>query len=456
MKLTLINHASVLIEKDEFCFLTDPWYFGEVFNESWALEFNTPEKEIEKALNKTTHLYISHEHPDHLHFPTLKKIVNKFKKKIILYIQDLPRKEVRNALKKIGFENIVEVQHRQFIKLTDSISLYLYSVFPVDSACALIETNKNGEKKVILNCNDTELSNYDLRKIKSDLKKVDVILNQFSFATYNGNPNHEKQTEIQREHMIKSYIKEQKFFEADFSIPFASFSYFCTKDNFILNKYKTNLVFLKKQLNLHNLKSIFLLPGDSFDLNKSNNFKEKELNEFEKFKDLKMKSDYKPLTEEELSKSFYSCINHLNSCFPKFIVKFIKNFIIFCPDIETYIEINFKNKTFKKFDYKIKPDLIIYSQPLGYALAHSWGLNSLTIGGRLISLNKQKRLFLFRTLMALSNSNIKLKLNINSLTSFKYLFKNLIRISFQAFAQIESIFVYTQEYNKSVDEFLKK
>ncbi len=456
MKITLINHASVLIEKDEFCFLSDPWYFGEVFNESWALEFNTPEKEIEKALNKTTHLYISHEHPDHLHFPTLKKIVNKFKKKIILYIQDLPRKEVKNALKKIGFENIVEVQHRRLIKLTDSISLYLYSVFPVDSACALIETNKNGKKKVILNCNDTELSNYDLRKIKSDLKKVDVILNQFSFATYNGNPDYENQTKIQREHMIKSYIKEQKFFEADFSIPFASFSYFCTKDNFILNKNKTNLAFLKKQLNLNNLKSCFLLPGDSFDLNKPNNFKEKELNEFEKFKNLKIKSDYKTLTEEELSKSFYSCINHLNSCFPKFIVKFIKNFIIFCPDIETYIEINFKNKTFKKFDYKIKPDLIIYSQPLGYALAHSWGLNSLTIGGRLITLNKQKRLFLFRTLMALSNSNIKLKLNINSLKSFKYLFKNLIRISFQAFAQIESIFVYTQEYNKSVDEFLKK
>ena len=456
MKLTLINHASVLIEKDEFCFLSDPWYFGEVFNESWALEFDTPEKEVEKVLDKTTHLYISHEHPDHLHFPTLKKIVNKFKKKITLYIQDLPRKEVRDALKKIGFENIVEVKHRQFIKLTDNISLYLYSVFPVDSACALIEKNKNDKKKVILNCNDTELSNYDLKKIKSDLKNVDLILNQFSFATYNGNPDYKNQTEIQREHMIKSYIKEQKFFEADLSIPFASFSYYCTTDNYVLNKYKTDLAELKKRLNLNNLNSNFLLPGDTIDLDRPNDFKERKLSEFEKAKNLKIKSDHKSLTEEELKKSFYDCINHLNSCFPKFVVKLIKNFIIFCPDIKIYIEINFKNKTFKRFDYKVKPDLIINSQPLGYALAHSWGLNSLTIGGRLISLNKQKRLFFFRTLMALSNSNIKLKLNINSLTSFKYLIKNLTRISFQAFAQIDSIFIHAQEYNKSIDKFLKK
>ena len=115
-----------------------------------------------------------------------------------------------------------------------------------------------------------------------------------------------------------------------------------------------------------------------------------------------------------------------------------------------------KKKQLKKLLVSKKPDLIINSQPLGYALAHSWGLNSLTIGGRLISLNKQKRLFFFRTLMALSNSNIKLKLNINTLTSFKYLIKNLIRISFQAFAQIDSIFIHAQEYNKSIDKFLKK
>ena len=139
---------------------------------------------MEKVLNKTTHLYISHEHPDHLHFPTLKKIVKKFKKKITLYIQDLPRKEVKYALKKIGFENIIEVKHRQFIKLTDSITLYLYSVFPVDSACALIETNKNGEKKIILNCNDTELSNYDLRKNDQVLDQLLLILKKILKTTH--------------------------------------------------------------------------------------------------------------------------------------------------------------------------------------------------------------------------------------------------------------------------------
>ena len=409
MKLTLINHASVLIEKDDFCFLTDPWYFGTVFNDSWGLQFKTPEKLIEKALDKTTHIYISHEHPDHLHFPTLKKLAKNFKNKITLIIQDLPRKEVKYALEKIGFENIIEANHRHFIKLTDNIILYIYSVFPVDSACALIETNEIGEKKIILNCNDTELSNYDLKLIKHDLKKVNLILNQFSFATYNGNPDFINQTEAQKNHIVSSFIKEQKYFKADLSIPFASFSYFCTEDNYFLNDYKTDLKFLKSELKKNRLKSFFLLPGDSIDLKNLNNFKERELDEFEKNSNLKLKIDYKPISTDKINESFYDCVKHLSAHFPKFLIKLIGKFIIFCPDIKTYILINFKNFTFKIFNEKIDPDLIIYSQPLGYALAHSWGLNSLTIGGRLICLKKQKKLFFFRILMAMSNSNIKFK-----------------------------------------------
>ena len=139
MFVTMVNHASVFIEDGDIGLLSDPWFFGTVFNDSWALEFETPKKVIANVLEKTTHLYISHEHPDHMHFPTLKEICGKFKNKITLYIQDLPRKEVLNALKKIGYSNIVEVKHREKLELNENLSLYMYSVFPVDSALALIK-----------------------------------------------------------------------------------------------------------------------------------------------------------------------------------------------------------------------------------------------------------------------------------------------------------------------------
>ena len=176
MKITLVNHASVFLEEGRVGFLSDPWFFGEVFNDSWALEYKTNENVIRNVLQKLTHIYISHEHPDHFHFPTLKFIKENCNNQIKVIIQDLPRKEVLHAIKKIGFLEVLEVGSREQIMLDEGIFVYLYSVFPVDSACGFISRKKNKKNKIILNLNDTELCDYDLKTIKKDLKNVDVLL----------------------------------------------------------------------------------------------------------------------------------------------------------------------------------------------------------------------------------------------------------------------------------------
>ena len=136
------------------------------------------------------------------------------------------------------------------IELNEFLSLYMYSgFFPVDSAMALIKRQQGKNDEVILNLNDTDLllKNFDLRKIKNDIGKADMILNQFSFATYNGNSDIEGETRKKmREEMIYSFVEEHKYFEAEISVPFASYSYFCTQDNSISNKYKTKASTSKK------------------------------------------------------------------------------------------------------------------------------------------------------------------------------------------------------------------
>ena len=72
MKVTMVSHASVLIEAGPIVLLTDPWCMGEVFNEAWSL-LCTPAL-TPTTLQGVTHIWISHEHPDHLHFPTLQAI----------------------------------------------------------------------------------------------------------------------------------------------------------------------------------------------------------------------------------------------------------------------------------------------------------------------------------------------------------------------------------------------
>ena len=37
MKIQFVNHASVIITSSDAKILTDPWFFGGAFNDSWSL-----------------------------------------------------------------------------------------------------------------------------------------------------------------------------------------------------------------------------------------------------------------------------------------------------------------------------------------------------------------------------------------------------------------------------------
>ena len=64
-KIEFVNHASVLISCNEISILSDPWYFSSIFNQGWRLIYENQIKYIEEVLSRTTHIFISHEHPDH-------------------------------------------------------------------------------------------------------------------------------------------------------------------------------------------------------------------------------------------------------------------------------------------------------------------------------------------------------------------------------------------------------
>ena len=68
----LLSHASVKITVGQTSILTDPWFFGRVFNNGWGLSPEPSLDDLKKDLADVTQIWISHEHPDHLHFPSLK------------------------------------------------------------------------------------------------------------------------------------------------------------------------------------------------------------------------------------------------------------------------------------------------------------------------------------------------------------------------------------------------
>ena len=100
--IQFINHASILIGNDEKAILSDPWYSGSAFDDGWSLLYENEKNEILKILSKTSHIWISHEHPDHFSIKFFNDYYEFIKDKIFLF-QETNDKRVVNFLKKRNY-----------------------------------------------------------------------------------------------------------------------------------------------------------------------------------------------------------------------------------------------------------------------------------------------------------------------------------------------------------------
>tara|TARA_Y100000592_G_C5477915_1_gene323491 strand:+ start:3325 stop:4512 length:1188 start_codon:yes stop_codon:yes gene_type:complete len=226
VEIKFINHACYMIEDDKEAVIFDPWFEGKVFNDSWSLLRETHEINY----NKIKFIIITHEHPDHLHWPTLKKILSSSNNTVNVLIPQRKNKNVINNLRKIGFK-CAEIPPNQEFKINHFLSIANY---PTGHDTAYIF--KIGDK-VYLNQNDCQLSQDQCFLIKNKYPKIDYWFMQFSLAGYYANKDdYDGLTKAKCFHkeMIKNYFS---IFKPSVVIPFASFIYFCKEHNSFLNDW---------------------------------------------------------------------------------------------------------------------------------------------------------------------------------------------------------------------------
>jgi len=75
LKIQTLGHACLtLYRKGESpLLLTDPWLVGSVYWRSWWLQNYPSDDEID-WLATGTHVYVTHEHPDHFHMPSIRRL----------------------------------------------------------------------------------------------------------------------------------------------------------------------------------------------------------------------------------------------------------------------------------------------------------------------------------------------------------------------------------------------
>lgn len=75
LMLRTLGHACLAVYREgrDPLLITDPWLVGSVYWRSWWLQ-NYPSPEEVAWLAKSTRVYITHEHPDHFHMPTIRRL----------------------------------------------------------------------------------------------------------------------------------------------------------------------------------------------------------------------------------------------------------------------------------------------------------------------------------------------------------------------------------------------
>ena len=261
-----VNHAGYLLQHGEVGLLVDPWLFGSVFDHGWDLV--APTVFSDGGWAAVTHLWISHEHPDHFHPPSLLSIPEADRQRITVLLQQTPDHRMA-AWCRTRFGRVVELEPGQWLPLG----------VPGDGKAADVEVrcvpHDNGDSWLLqrtpdgtfLNLNDCVVnSELHCRRIRDLVGRPDVLLTQFGCANWTGNPGDTASLRSASEEKLSWVITQARVLEPQVVIPAASFSWFSHEDNAHLNDGKIPLVEVDRQLRAAGPEVQFLYPGDCWEL----------------------------------------------------------------------------------------------------------------------------------------------------------------------------------------------
>lgn len=235
MKIHTLGHACMVLEDDagQPVLASDPWLEGSCYWRSWWL-LNPPREDQVAAVARAPYLYITHEHPDHLHPPSLRKLGAAGR---TVLLPDFLHMKMDAYLRDMGF-TVQVMPTGQWVRLRDDVSVMALpqwnndSVLVVDTPTALV-----------VNLNDAKPLGRlfdDIAALKARLGKPLVLLRSHSpagpFFNYFRDgvrtPNLTKGSYVSKVNQVCDQ------FDADLFIPFASQVVLRRSDSVWANDYK--------------------------------------------------------------------------------------------------------------------------------------------------------------------------------------------------------------------------
>lgn len=247
-QLKTLGHATLLLlEDDKPLIATDPWLLGSTYWRSWWLEkYPTPE-EFEQV-KQVEQIYYTHSHPDHFHYPTLKKIG-----KVPTLHPSFPRYELPEFLASNDYP-VKTLEPWQWYDLSGEVKIASVPV-PVDDSILILNT----PNAYVVDLNDSVPRKKLLSLIKSNLLSEDkaiIVLKSYSPASIASSIYREgRQTQMKTK---KDYAEVAsgmaETLGASYFIPFASQAFFNRRDSKWANDFKVKYEDLVEHWNSSSVK----------------------------------------------------------------------------------------------------------------------------------------------------------------------------------------------------------
>ncbi|WP_434421869.1 MBL fold metallo-hydrolase [Nannocystis pusilla] len=404
MKLRLVAHASLLIEAAGATIWTDPWLGGKVFNNSWSLV--APPAWDPAWLEQVDYLWVSHEHPDHFHLPTLRDLPAAFKRRVTVLFQQMPTDKMPQAFARLGFADVRLLPHRALVDLRPGLQVYCYQVGQMDSVLAVM-----ADGTCLVNVNDAEADAGDCRLIRGDLGPAQVVLNQFSLAGYGGEADRDERLPRKARAVVDSMIANHRDLGAETTIPIASFVRFSCEDNAYMNAYANTPSHVAAAFEHLGLRLDVLAPGEVYEVGRA--WDSRPALQF--WDEAFARGGAAPLDPPApvelpaLVAAAEALAARLAEHYPRWLLRaWLEPVTIRVRDLEVTLRLDLARGRCEPVSGG-KVDVEVCGQPLLFALTQPFGLQTLGVSARLVVRRGAKNWRRHRILLSMYNAEVYLR-----------------------------------------------
>jgi UDP-MurNAc hydroxylase len=372
MNVRFVSHASFSVESEGTTLLTDPWLVGKAFNNGWSLL--SPSASV--PLEKVDYFWISHQHPDHLNFPTIKSIPQQERGRIAVLYQKHASPRIPKVLIGLGYTNVHELPLHRWVRLRNGVEVMCGSVGSMDSWLAV-----RAEDECILNLNDCLLTRRHMRQVRDLVGgPISLLFTQFSFANWIGNYSDDRR-EAERKILDLQFRRE--FFKPEATVPFASFIYFCNRENSWMNKFAVT----PRRIEEMQLPGVhFMYPGDKWDSAVRHfNSAEAVRRYMSDLQTLSIDPTPPSVSPDTITDAVTRMLRMLHSRFGRLLIGRIAPFNVYVHDIDKIAKISLGNSSCNVVDAteesRRNARYVMCSQVLWFTFSYSWGWGAMEVSG---------------------------------------------------------------------------